>query len=89
LLRNRRVNANYNISVSQVQATDIAFTRAFVDVHKDAICIEFIKAMIDYSKIKDEPLIQKLQSDNNSDFWLDQDVLYIRSIGDSFRKIIV
>jgi len=89
LLRNRRVNANYNISVAEVQATEVVLTKAFVDVHKDTINKEYIRTMIDYDKIKDEELIKNLQSEDNSDFWLDQDVLYIREIGDSFRRLII
>ena len=91
-LRNRRTNINYklygDVLNDKTQLKDAMIVKAQIDVHKDAICIDYIKAMIDYEKVKDEDLKACLLSDNNSDFWLDQNIIYIREIGDSFRRII-
>ena len=37
----------------------------------------------------DEQLVEALKSANDSDFWLDQDALYLGEIGHSFRRIII
>lgn len=49
------------------------------------LIIDYIKIMIDYSKIKDADLIENIQSDCNSDFWKSQDIIHLTEVQESFR----
>jgi septum formation topological specificity factor MinE len=89
LLANKRANVNYQIALSDMQNLQFAIMKGYVAVHKDNINKDFVKAMINYDRVYDDALKEKLQSDNESDFWMEQDILKLGEYGNSFREIII
>lgn len=105
ILYNRNINSSYKVFEiveksfskvndksdldAQIQIISQLVGKAQIDKHKDFINIDYLKAMIDYNKIKNEALADAIKTDNSSDFWLSQDVLFIGEIANSFRKLII